>query len=195
MGRPTEPGQRGQLIALKEKGHPLAAISENLTLPFATVGNLSALYQRQGHLAGGYPNRGPKQPTSEALLLRAGRWLNRHHPPWGAPLSRLKPGERYGRQRTPFGANPTRLVSPTALNQTPFASSPTPHRPGQGGSTIWPVEAKEKLSLTEGSPVGYLTIPDEHSGAGLGALSPNDGFATCPRINYHSASSEPSSVG
>jgi len=101
MGRAIEIGQREQLIALKQGGHTLAAISEQLGLPFATVQHLSARYKREGHLGVSYGNCGPQQPISDTRLWRGSLWLKRHHPQWGAPLMRLKLLERYGPQLTP----------------------------------------------------------------------------------------------
>lgn len=169
MGRATEMGQREQLIALKQQGHSLAHISQQVQLPFATVRNLSARFKKQGHLTVAYANCGPKNPTTEALLQRASLWLKRHHPTWGAPLIRLKLMDRYGPDRTPATRTLQRWFRQKNLNkprqqraQPPIGQSKAPHN-------IWQVDAKENLTLADGTPACYLTITDEHSGAGLEA--------------------------
>jgi transposase len=170
MGRAIEIGLREQLIALKQEGHRLAAISEQLNLPYATVRNLSARYKQVGHLAVDYSRCGPQQPTSEALLQRASLWLKRHHPGWGAPLIQLKLRDRYGTDRTPSVRTLQRWFRQQHLTkprqqvvQPPIGSSKAVHN-------IWQVDAKENLTLADGSGACYLTITDEHSGAGLQAL-------------------------
>ncbi|MCY7350877.1 MAG: hypothetical protein LH606_09435 [Cytophagaceae bacterium] len=170
MGRATEIGQREQLIALKEQGQTLADISQHLQMPFATVRNLSARYKQQGHLGVGYGNCGPKQPTSEALLHRVSLWLKRHHAGWGAPLIRLKLLARYGPDRTPSVRTLQRWFGQQHLTKP----RQQPRQPSIGQAkavhNIWQVDAKENLMLADGCPACYLTITDEHSGAGLEAL-------------------------
>jgi len=170
MGRATELGQREQLISLKQAGQSLCAISQQLDLPYSTVRNLSALYKRKGHLSVGYGNCGPKQPHSEALMQRASLWLKRHHPDWGAPLIRLRLAERYGPQRTPSARTLQRWFRRAQLTK-PRQQQAQP-RIGQSRAVhnIWQVDAKERLTLADGSPACYLTVTDEHSGAGLAAV-------------------------
>lgn len=170
MGRAIEMGKRDQLIALKNQGYSLCAISEQLQLPYATVHNLSARLHKQGNLLVGYRNCGPKKPSSESLLLRAALWLRRLHSGWGAPLIRLLLSRRYGNERTPSARTLQRwfrqrhLTKPLQRAAQPkIGSSKAPHN-------IWQVDAKENLTLKDGSRACYLTITDEHSGAGLEAL-------------------------
>lgn len=169
MGRAIEIGQREQLIALKEKGYSLLHISQQLALPLATVRNLSARYKQAGHLQVSYRNCGPKQPNSEAALQRASLWLKRHHPTWGAPLIQLKLVARYGTQRTPSARTLQRWFRQQHLTK-PRQQRPQP-RMGQAQAVhnIWQVDAKENLTLADGTKACYLTITDEHSGAGLQA--------------------------
>ena len=170
MGRATDMGLRDQLIALKQQGYTLTAIAEQLGLPLGTVRKLSADFSRQQHLQAGYHHCGPKQHTSEALMLRASLWLKKHHPRWGAPLIQLKLTQRYGQQRSPSIRTLQRwflahqLSKPRSQLQQPRIGA------AKAVHNIWQVDAKENLELTDGSPGCYLTITDEHSGAGLAAL-------------------------
>ncbi|QMW04569.1 hypothetical protein [Spirosoma foliorum] len=170
MGRAIEMGQREQLMALKQKGLSLATIAQQLDLPFATVRNLSARYRRQGHLQVGYANCGPKQRRSEGLLERASLWLKRHHPTWGAPLIHQQLLQRYGPQRTPSVRTLQRWFRQQHLTKP--RQQPVQVHIGQAKAVhnIWQVDAKENLTLVDGQPACYLTITDEHSGAGLEAL-------------------------
>jgi len=170
MGRAIEMGQREQLMALKKQGLSLIAIAEQLNLPFATVRNLSARYKHQGHLEVAYANCGPKHSTSEALLERASLWLKRHHPTWGAPVIHLQLLQRYGPQRTPCVRTLQRWFRRQHLTKPRQQPAQTRIGLAKAVHNIWQVDAKENLTLVDGSPACYLTITDEHSGAGLEAL-------------------------
>ncbi|GAB3572332.1 hypothetical protein GCM10027578_32140 [Spirosoma luteolum] len=169
MARAVEMGQREQLIALKKQGCTLAQISQQLALPLPTVRKLSARYKDQGQLLVSYANCGPKQPTSPANYLRAARWLKHLHPQWGAPLIHLKLLDRYGPIDMPSVRTLQRWFVRWQLIQ------PRQHWPqtriGQAKAVhnIWQVDAKENLQLVDGQKACYLTIVDEHSGAGLAA--------------------------
>ena len=163
-------GQREQLITLKQKGQSLEAIAQQLNLPLPSVRQLSARFKRQGHLRVAYVNCGPKQARSEPLLQRAGLWLKRHHPQWGAPLIRLKLLERYGAKRTPSVRTLQRWFVAQHLTKPPQQLQQPPIGQAKAVHNIWQVDAKENLVLLDGSPRCYLTITDEHSGAGLAAL-------------------------
>lgn len=170
MGRATEMGLRDQLITMKQQGYTLRAISEGLQLCYGTVCNLSARLKRREHLGVNYPNCGPKQPTSTALLVRAALWLKKHHPLWGAPLIRLKLCERYGRAGTPAVRTMQQWFRNCKLTK-PRQQIAQPHiGASKAVHNIWQVDAKENLTLLDGSEACYLTITDEHSGAGLEAL-------------------------
>jgi hypothetical protein len=170
MGRALEIGQREQLIDLKKQGNSLWAISEQLHIPYGTVCTLSARLHREGNLEVHYANCGPKQPTSDAVVFRAALWLKRHHPGWGAPYIHLLLQERYGPERTVAVRTLQTWFRKKELNkprprlaQPRIGEAKAPHN-------IWQVDAKENLILKDGSPACYLTITDEHSGAGLEAL-------------------------
>jgi hypothetical protein len=163
-------GQREQLIALKKQGYSLWAISEQLHIAYGTVCNLSARLKHEGNLEVHYGNCGPKHPSSDAAVLRAALWLKRHHPGWGAPYIHLILSKRYGSERPPairtlqYWFRKEHLTRPRAQTPQPrIGTSTAPHN-------IWQVDAKENLTLLDGTEACYLTITDEHSGAGLEAL-------------------------
>jgi hypothetical protein len=170
MGRAIEVGLREQLIALKKEGCSLCSISEQLGLRYGAVCKLSAQLKKQGNLEVHYQNCGPKQLTTGALFVRAALWLKRLHPLWGAPFIHVKLTERYGEQSTPairtmqVWFRKRGLTKPRQqLGQPVIGTSKAVHN-------IWQVDAKENLTLLDGTKACYLTITDEHSGAGLEGL-------------------------
>ena len=170
MGRAIEMGMREQLITLKQQGESLLTISEKLGLSLNTVRKLSARLSQEGNLQVHYQNCGAKQPRSDAAVVRAARWLKRLHPLWGAPLIHLTLSKRYSKEKLAGIRTLQRwfrcwqLVKPPQQLHLPCVGrSLAPHN-------IWQVDAKENLTLLNGTPACYLSITDEHSGAALAAL-------------------------
>ena len=94
-------GVREQLIALKQAGCTLLAISEQLHLRYGTVCRLSAQLKTNADLAVGCGNCGSKKPLSDGFLVRTSVWLKRLHPLWGAPFIRLQLLQRYTQLKVP----------------------------------------------------------------------------------------------
>lgn len=170
MGQAIAMGLREQFINLKQQGCSRRAISEQLHISFGTVCKLSAQLKRQGNLAVHYQNCGAKKPLTGALWVRASLWLRRLHPSWGAPFIRLCLTDRYGAEGLPKARTLQRwfrkwnLTKPRQqLHQPRIGTSKAVHN-------IWQADAKERLTLLDGTGACYLTITDEHSGAGLAAL-------------------------
>jgi transposase len=174
MGRAIEKGLRDQLILLKQQGKRLSQISEELHLPIGTVNKLSSRYKRAGHLQVGYSRCGPQGVRSEPFYLRASLWLKRLHPQWGASLIRLKLEERYG-SKVPSGRSLQRWFRSAHLTKPRQQQKQAVIGQAKAVHNIWQVDAKEHLTLNDGSEacyltICYLTITDEHSGAGLAGL-------------------------
>ncbi len=170
MGRATEKGLRDQFISLKQQGHSLSQISEQLHLPKGTVNKLSSRYKREGHLEVGYSRCGPQGVRSEPFYLRTSLWLKRLHGEWGAALIRLKLVERYGAEQVPSARTMQRWFRSNQLSKPRQAQNQPTIGQAKAVHNIWQVDAKEHLTLKDGSEACYLTITDEHSGAGLAAL-------------------------
>lgn len=167
MGRAIEMGLREQFIALKQAGYSLHAISEELHLCYGTVCHLSARLKKQGNLAVHYQNCGAKEPTSPRFLVRAALWLKRHHPDWGAPFIRLQLCKRYGEENMPVSRSLQRWFRSENLSRPRQQKAEPRIGTAKAPHNIWQVDAKENLTLCDHSAACYLTITDEHSGAGL----------------------------
>lgn len=170
MGQAISMAVREQFIRLKDQGCSLSVISEQLGLRYGTACKLSAQFKAEGSLCLHYQHCGPKHVKSNLLVVRASRWLRRLHPSWGAPFIRLQLVRRYGAQGVPKARTLQRwfrrwkLTKPRQrLNQPSIGTSTAVHN-------IWQVDAKENLTLLDGSAACYLSLTDEHSGAGLAAL-------------------------
>jgi hypothetical protein len=170
LGRAIEMGLREQFIALKRQGCGLHSICEQLGLCYGTACKLSAQLRRQGGLAVHYRNCGAKKPLTAPLYVRAALWLRRRHGSWGAPFIHLKLTERYGTEGVPAVRTLQGWFRRQGLTKPPQRLA----EPSIGGAkavhNIWQVDAKENLRLLDGAQACYLTITDEHSGAGLAGL-------------------------
>jgi hypothetical protein len=162
---------RQQIVALKQQGFTLQAISQQLNLSFAAVRTIWKRFSQQGQagLLTQFDHCGAKPPAQTDRIFRAARWLRYRHPGWGSPMIHSILLQRYG---SPL---PTIRTLNRWFGQ---AGLPKPHaRPNRvviGRATavhnIWQVDAKEQLTLADGHPACYLTITDEHSGAWLTSL-------------------------
>jgi hypothetical protein len=83
---------------------------------------------------------------------------------------RLNLLERYGPQLTPSIRTLQRWFRQHHLSKPRQQLAQTPIGQSKAVHNIWQVDAKENLTLGDGQPACYLTITDEHSGAGLAAL-------------------------
>lgn len=163
-------GLREQFIALKQQGCSLPGICEQLALRYGTACHLSAQLRRQGDLAVHYRNCGPKKPLTAPLYVRAALWLRRLHGSWGAPFIHLKLTDRYGKQGMPAVRTLQTWFRRRGLTKPPQRLAEPSIGTAKAAHNIWQVDAKENLTLLDGSRACYLTITDEHSGAGLAGL-------------------------
>lgn len=164
---------RQQIIDLHRQHHHAVAISQQLAVSLNTVRRLVRRYKADptDALQPAYAIRcGPSTPRSVPHLLRAGRWLKRRHPQWGAPLIRQYLLERYAAQPVPAVRTLQRHFRHCGL--TPPRQQVAPGGIGRAKAphNIWQVDAKERLRLADGQAACYLTIADEHSGACLQTL-------------------------
>lgn len=170
MGQAIAMAVREQFIRLKDQGYSLSVISEQLGLRYGTACKLSAQFKREGNLSVHYQHCGSKNRKTDPLLVRASLWLRRLHPGWGAPFIRLQLVRRYGAEGVARSRTLQRWFVACKLTKP----RQQVHLPRIGTAkavhNIWQVDAKEKLTLADGTEACYLTLVDEHSGAGLAAL-------------------------
>jgi hypothetical protein len=170
MGRAIEMGLREQFIALKRQDMSLYRICEQLDLHYGTACKLSAQLKKQGSLEVHYSNCGAKHPRSKPLMVRAALWLKRLHSSWGAPFIHLKLVQRYGGEGMPAVRTMQEWFRRRGLTKPPQRLATPSIGCSKAVHNIWQVDAKENLTLLDNTTACYLTITDEHSGAGLAAL-------------------------
>lgn len=142
---------REQIILLHLQHYSAVAISQQLEVNVHSVRRLIQHYKADSSLPlePAYQHCGAKKPKVNVVLLRAGLWLKRLHPHWGAPFIHLLLVERYGAQQQGMpavrtlqwwmhrkGLNPPRQHLPCM----PIGWAQSVHH-------IWQVDAKERLLL------------------------------------------------
>ena len=171
MGKAIALPLRQRIVELKQQGHTLQAISQQLDLSFAAVRLIWSRFKQQGQhgLLTRFGQCGPQPPAQTNPVFRAARWLRHRHPQWGSPLIQALLHKRYG-QHVPSIRTLNRWYKWAGL--TPPRSKPNTVVIGRAKAVhnIWQVDAKEQLVLADGQPTCYLTVTDEHSGAWLTSL-------------------------
>jgi transposase len=171
MGKAIALPLRQRIVELKQQGHSLQAISQQLDLRLAAVRLIWSRFKQLGQpgLLTRFDQCGPQPPFLTNPVFRAARWLRHRHPQWGSPLIQTLLHKRYG-QDVPSIRTLNRWYKQAGL--TPARSKPNPVVIGRAKAVhnIWQVDAKEHVVLGNAQPSCYLTITDEHSGAWLTSL-------------------------
>ena len=177
MGQATNLALRERILELRQQGATIKSISEQLSIPFSTTKNLCRRFREKdaAGLSPDYFNCGSKTATRFADPKGQALKQREQHPNWGAPRIRVE------MQLSPVGqmGSGCPLPSIRTLQKWYRASGLyKPRRQGAGPAigrstaphNIWEVDAKENITLADGSPACYLTIGDEKTGAWLEAV-------------------------
>lgn len=175
MGKPIHYPMRQQIVQLRQTGLTISQIAEQIGLSYWTVRRLLRRLRDRGEsgLAADYSCCGQRSKIrSNALTKRAACWLRRIHPEWGAPLIHLKLVQRYGSEQVASIRQLQRWFRQQGLSRPRSKTKDQQDAPSKAKQVhqCWQVDAKERLRLANGQACSYLSIVDEHSGAGLAAV-------------------------
>ena len=162
---------RRRIVEAHQKGQSLKAIAQKENLSYSSVLGYWRRYRQRGleGLAPDYQHCGRSGPVNDDLMYRAARYLKYLHRQWGAALIRLKLEQRYPKASLPSVRTLQRWFKRAHL--TPLRKRlPKPEQTrAQAPHEVWQVDAKEQLTLNDGTAACYLSVSDEHSGAFLEA--------------------------
>lgn len=171
MGLALSLKTRMQIIEMLAAGKPPIKIGEELDCSVVTVYNIKKRHSEQGPqgLKPSYSNCGNRPPREGDKPYRSVRYLKRLHPGWGAEkiLSEIK--YKYPTLTLPTKRTVNRWFVSWGYNRRERLKR-APH--GGWNKEVhgcWQVDAKEKVKLSTGQKVCWLTIVDERSGASLAA--------------------------
>jgi hypothetical protein len=172
MGQPTHLPVRQRILELRSQGETIEAISSELNLSFWTVRNL-VRRQRGDTGQGCEPNYKPCGRKgilrSNGFYKRAGCWLKRLHPLWGAPYIHLRLSQRYTGAKLPCPRQFQRWFRELNLGRPRQIKAEARTARATEVHECWQVDAKERMVLTNGQVCCYLSVVDEYSGSALGA--------------------------
>jgi transposase len=173
MPRAIALAQREQIVALRNLGHSLATIAQQLGLRYRTVRHLATTYRKHGTagLAIRYDRCGQRETAFPAPLHQAALTLKREHPPWGGGLIRLVLDEGFPKTPLPSCRTLQRWFAKAGLNPARARQPAVKRQRARAVHEVWEVDAKEQMRLCDGSGTCVLTATDEASGALLGAAS------------------------
>lgn len=172
MGQSKELSLRLKVIEERNQGKSMLHISAQYNIAYNTVRQWCDRHREKGlsGLNNNYINCGLKMPSSDVLIVRASCWLKYKHPEWGAEYIRTVLKDRYIDHRIPGVKSfhnwfKKRKLIPlrNRLPGEPTMWSKLPH-------DTWQTDAKERVTLGDGSSACWLTITDEKTSAVLDAL-------------------------
>lgn len=180
MGQALSIAVREQIYDLQKSGQTATMISKSMGLPFGTIKQLCRRFRQLGEagICPSYHNCGKQ--LSQRLADQKSEFLSlkREHPSWGAPRLRVEK-QLLSEHQNVCEQDATPLASVRSINRwyrQAGLSKPRKqtNEPRIGRSkaphNIWEVDAKERLTLADGSPACYMTVSDEHTGAWLEAV-------------------------
>lgn len=156
---------RRRIVEAHLAGESLTAIAERENVSYSCVRTYWRRYREDGFegLSPDYQNCGRRARSD--LIYRAARYLKYRHRGWGAPLIQLKLKQRYPNAQLPSVRTLQRWFKRAHLR--PLKKQlPKPTRQwAQAVHEVWQIDAKEQLTLDDGTKACYLSVTDEHSGA------------------------------
>jgi hypothetical protein len=157
---------RQQIVQLRRDGVALTQIARQLDQKYRTVRAIWYRYCDQGEagLEIHYDRCGPRGSSYPEELVEVALALKRDHPRWGGVLIRLELARRFPDIALPHPRTLQRWWSGAGL--TPLRArlpQPDPTR-ARAVHATWQVDAKERMTLADGSGACSLTATDEASG-------------------------------
>ncbi|MBD2030946.1 hypothetical protein H6F55_13205 [Phormidium sp. FACHB-322] len=160
---------RREIVRRHEAGETLSGIAQQLKLSVWGVRKIWRQYRDKGEagLAIRYQYSGRSGPRGERLIYRAAVWLKRRHPRWGAGLIRVLLAERYPQAVIPHQRTLQRWFRQQRLSVPPMRHPPVERHRAERVHEVWQLDVTSHQRLADGTPVSWLSLIDEHSGAVL----------------------------
>lgn len=160
---------RREIVTRHQAGEPLSKIAQQLNLSVWGVRKIWRQYRDNGEagLAIRYGQSGRSGLRGERLIYRAAVWLKRRHPGWGAGLIRVLLAERYPQAVIPHQRTLQRWFRQQQLSVPPMRRPPVERHRAERVHDVWQLDATSHQRLADGTPVSWISLVDEHSGAVL----------------------------
>jgi len=158
---------RRDIVTRHQAGEPFSEIAQQLRLSVWGVRKIWRQYRDQGEagLAIRYRQSGRSGPRAERKIYRAAVWLKRRHRGWGAGLIRVLLAERYPQAVIPHQRTLQRWFRHQHLSVPPMRCPPVERHRAERVHDVWQLDATSHQRLADGTPVSWISLIDEHSGA------------------------------
>ena len=169
MPAATPINKREEIIRRYEEGDTFAQIARELKLPYMTVHSVWRHYDKTGQIKPNYQACAKGKVRKDPAIYEQAVKLKGLHPRWGAGLIWVELADTFGEANLP---------SERTLQRWFHRGGVAPSRPqdedkgpgvrrGRQTHEVWAMDAKEDMTLADGSKASWLLVSDEGSGAVL----------------------------
>ena len=159
---------RQSIVACYKKGERVTALAEKFKVSRKTIYSLIQREKEKGieGLQPHYQNCGKVRPKENQYIFRAVRCMRAWHPNWGAEKIHAEMNLMRPQLNLPHYRTFNRWFHWNKQLETLLKSSLPKYNPKQAKRLheIWQVDAKEELTIADGSKNCWLNITDEFSG-------------------------------
>ncbi len=170
MPKPIPMALRRSIIERYKKGEKISTLARNYNVNRGSIYSLIRRMEQTGNVEGlkpRYGKCGKPRPEESQFIFRAVRCMRTWHPNWGsekirAEMLRMRPGLALPHYRTfnrwfHWNGQITTAPKSTLPKQSPKRATRL--------HEIWQIDAKEEMTIADGSKNCWLNITDEYSGA------------------------------
>ena len=162
---------REEIVCRHKSGETLAQIAREMNLAYMTVHGVWQHYHQTGQLKPNYQACAHTKVRTDPAIYEQAVALKALHPTWGAGLIWVELAEQFAEADLPSERTLQRWFHRGGVAQHWTHDShkePSVGR-GQQPHAVWAMDAKEDMTLADGSYASWLLIGDEGSGALLQA--------------------------
>ena len=173
--------KREEIVRRQQAGESFAQIAREMSMSYHTVRNVWRYCKRTGQLEPAYDRCVHEGVRKDKAIYEKAIEFKREHPTWGAGLIWVELADLFAEESLPSVRTLRRwfhragLVVQEGKDKRPKVSIVR----GQDAHEVWTMDAKEQMTLGDGSKASWLIISDEGSGAMLhGTLFPYQSLET-----------------
>lgn len=173
--------QRQEIVERRQKGERFADIARQMSMSYRTVRSVWQHYERSGRLEPAYDRCAHRGVRKDIAIYEKAIEFKREHSTWGAGLIWVELADLFPEEDLPSVRTLQRWFHRGGV----ASREPKDKRPqisvlrGKEAHDVWAMDAKEQMSLGDGTKASWLIISDEGSGAILqGELFPHKSLDT-----------------
>lgn len=169
MPAATPMEQRQEIMDRRQEGESFAHISREMSISYHTVRSVWHHYERTGQLEPAYERCVHSEVRKEQAIYEQAIEFKREHPSWGAGLIWVELADLFPEEDLPSERTLQRWFhrAGVASEKVKVQSAQVYVERGKEVHQVWAMDAKEQMTLANGTKASWLIISDEASGAVL----------------------------